>query len=436
MDAPVQTTPFRAYTANLTDWLIYGSGYAGRIGVTKPNPAISRNVGKAQDATATLLYARNLKEKAYELKDHLGDVRVVVSDLKLSTSNPVGKGGFRADSMSVSNYYPFGMLETSRTWDAGVDRYGYNGKEKDESWKGAGVQYDYGFRQYDARLARFLSVDPIGTEYPEYTPYQFAGDSPIIFIDRDGLEPASTLPDAYYIYKPYIDMYGSSSKNRTATGAPRDFRYFWRKYAEQYPDHLSASNLDLIRRGRTPMVDPQWAEHNPTDVAYMNDKLVHHHKDQAGDAVALPEIIHRRYSKELHPIRAKIAGSIAKYSEGLGEIASAYLLISSFLFPDSPHGLSAMLHQMSNEPNILYYDQGADVYYKITSKEVNHVSEYPDAPMVSGQWIKYEMFEGYKKDEKTGKYEGVGSLGRSSVIVDEKYPDGRPPKEGVDYSNN
>ena len=36
--------------------------------------------------------------------------------------------------------------------------------------------------------SRFLSVDPIGREYPELTPYQFASNTPIMAIDIDGKE--------------------------------------------------------------------------------------------------------------------------------------------------------------------------------------------------------------------------------------------------------
>lgn len=54
--------------------------------------------------------------------------------------------------------------------------------------KGDGNQYDYGFRIYDPRLGRFLSVDPLFKGYPWYTPYQFAGNMPIWAIDLDGLE--------------------------------------------------------------------------------------------------------------------------------------------------------------------------------------------------------------------------------------------------------
>ena len=38
--------------------------------------------------------------------------------------------------------------------------------------------------------SRFLSVDPIGREYPELTPYQFASNTPIVAVDLDGLEAA------------------------------------------------------------------------------------------------------------------------------------------------------------------------------------------------------------------------------------------------------
>jgi len=67
-------------------------------------------------------------------------------------------------------------------------RFGFNGKENDTEVKGAGNQQDYGMRIYDPRIGRFLSVDPIRTEFPELAPYQFASNSTIDGIDLDGLE--------------------------------------------------------------------------------------------------------------------------------------------------------------------------------------------------------------------------------------------------------
>lgn len=61
-------------------------------------------------------------------------------------------------------------------------------EKDDEVHNVGGTVYDYGFRIYDARLGRFLSVDPLASAYPWYTPYQFAGNKPIVAIDIDGLE--------------------------------------------------------------------------------------------------------------------------------------------------------------------------------------------------------------------------------------------------------
>ena len=72
-------------------------------------------------------------------------------------------------------------------------RFAFNGKEKDdEGMGGGGSTYDYGFRIYNEQIGRFLSVDPLAKKYPWYTPYQFAGNTPIQAIDLDGLEEWKT----------------------------------------------------------------------------------------------------------------------------------------------------------------------------------------------------------------------------------------------------
>ena len=71
-------------------------------------------------------------------------------------------------------------------------RYGFNGKEKEKDMNSL-TAYDYGFRIYNPAIGRFLSVDPLSGNYPWYTPYQFAGNKPIKFIDLDGLEEADPI---------------------------------------------------------------------------------------------------------------------------------------------------------------------------------------------------------------------------------------------------
>ena len=61
-----------------------------------------------------------------------------------------------------------------------------------------GSQQDYGMRIYDPRLGKFLSVDPLTRKYPWYSPYQFAGNKPIQFIDLDGGEETRS-PGGYAI---------------------------------------------------------------------------------------------------------------------------------------------------------------------------------------------------------------------------------------------
>ena len=88
------------------------------------------------------------------------------------------------------------MMMPGRKYQAKSDyRYGFNGKENDKD-AGEGIQ-DYGMRIYDARLGRFLSVDPLFKSYPELTPYQFASNCPIEAIDLDGLEAESSKKDGF-----------------------------------------------------------------------------------------------------------------------------------------------------------------------------------------------------------------------------------------------
>jgi RHS repeat-associated protein len=90
--------------------------------------------------------------------------------------------------MKLKLSYPFGMQMVGHTWSTSSYRFGFNNKESDNEVSGNGNQYDYGFRIYNSRIARFLSVDPLSFTYPWYTPYQFAGNKPIVAIDLDGKE--------------------------------------------------------------------------------------------------------------------------------------------------------------------------------------------------------------------------------------------------------
>jgi RHS repeat-associated protein len=60
--------------------------------------------------------------------------------------------------------------------------------EKDDELKGEGNSINYEARMQDTRVGRFLSIDPLAKSFPHYSPYQFAGNTPIQAIDLDGAE--------------------------------------------------------------------------------------------------------------------------------------------------------------------------------------------------------------------------------------------------------
>ncbi len=84
------------------------------------------------------------------------------------------------------------MLQAGRSRNAGGYRFGFNGMEQTKGVQGdgAGTFYDYKNRDYDPWIIRFKRTDALEAKYPFYSPYQFAGNSPILYIDLDGLEPS------------------------------------------------------------------------------------------------------------------------------------------------------------------------------------------------------------------------------------------------------
>lgn len=128
--------------------------------------------------------------KNYELNNHLGNVLATITDRKIAYNNGSGNiNHYIADIASVTDYYPFGMRIEKRSWSINKYRFGFNGKERDDEAKGGGNSLDFGARIYDSRLGRFLSIDPKFYNYPYWSPYCFAANSPIKFIDANGEGP-------------------------------------------------------------------------------------------------------------------------------------------------------------------------------------------------------------------------------------------------------
>ena len=71
--------------------------------------------------------------------------------------------------------------------------FAYNGMLKDDEIQGVGNSYTTEFRQYDARLGRWLSRDGKEDKYPGISTYNFSLNNPLIFVDPDGKDARYTV---------------------------------------------------------------------------------------------------------------------------------------------------------------------------------------------------------------------------------------------------
>lgn len=154
--------------------------------------------GSAADAGNTVVIKKIRGKKQYEQVNHLTNVVSVISDRKLadSTIGATVVSGYRADQISTSDYYPFGMEIGDRSLTISDYRYGFNGMEKDDEVQGIGNSNTSHFRQYDPRLGRWSSVDPKGNTSPWQSPYTAMGNNPIQLIDPFGDKEYKSL-EAY-----------------------------------------------------------------------------------------------------------------------------------------------------------------------------------------------------------------------------------------------
>jgi hypothetical protein len=130
---------------------------------------------------------RSLNQKRYELTDHLGNVRAVVSDRKLCDNSalPTPPVAYRAEVLNQTDFYPFGMISRSTTASGGDYRFSFNGQEKDDEMYGSpGTSMTAEFWQYDTRTGRRWNMDPVVKTWE--SPYLTFTGNPVMMIDPNG----------------------------------------------------------------------------------------------------------------------------------------------------------------------------------------------------------------------------------------------------------
>jgi RHS repeat-associated protein len=132
-------------------------------------------------------YKNNTFEYIYQYKDHLGNIRLSYQDkLKDGTVD-------NTDIIEESSYYPFGLKQqrpnnvVNSFGNSAAQKYKYNGKELQDE---LGLNlYDYGARNYDPALGKWMNIDPLAEMSRKWSPYNYAYNNPLKFTDPDGMLP-------------------------------------------------------------------------------------------------------------------------------------------------------------------------------------------------------------------------------------------------------
>ena len=193
------------------------------------------NIDSLKDSSLVIHY--NYKTlvrgyKHYELSNHLGNVLVVISDKRITLCASSVVSGYEADVISASDYYPFGMLMSERSYSSPAYRYGFNGQQKDDEVSGEGNTNTAQFWEYDCRLGRRWNLDP--KPQMGLSDFSVMGNNPILVSDLNG------------------DSYIVKSKEKDAKKAEKDkaqyLRMLNRRTGDKY-GYKASDELYLIKVG-------------------------------------------------------------------------------------------------------------------------------------------------------------------------------------------
>ncbi len=123
----------------------------------------------------------------YQFRDHVDNIRLSYTD-----------NNGTLEIVEENNFYPFGgkmkgyNTNVSPLGNSVANRWKFGGMELDDSLNEAMGTYDFGARILDPWGIRWWNIDPKADLMRRHSPYNYAFNNPIFFIDPDGMMPCPT----------------------------------------------------------------------------------------------------------------------------------------------------------------------------------------------------------------------------------------------------
>ncbi|WP_079242216.1 DUF6443 domain-containing protein [Chryseobacterium indologenes] len=241
-------------------------------------------------------YDALLNKYVYNFTDHLGNVRLSYTDTngdgiiqprRYNTSTCSPKFGCLGEwkpgeIVEVNTYYPFGLLHNYTATTQNAYQYKYNGKELQESG-----MYDYGARFYMPDIGRWGVVDPLAEKMRRWSPYTYAFDNPIMFIDPDGRQGIDII---------ILTTNGSFKASKEVLYKTPEGKRLWDKYGTSKTDDIyidsknfgsgsstiaetvrDVKSMGLVKDGKVSIPEgySNMSEFNNLDISQSGDKNVH-----------------------------------------------------------------------------------------------------------------------------------------------------------------
>src|SRR5699024_2735165 len=160
--------------------------------------------------------------------DHLGNIRIKY------TRHPQ-TGEIRI--LEEDHYYPYGLThegysgnhqifgfdnQTFTLIDVMADetdtyKYKFNGMEWQDEFD-VNV-YDFGARNYDPALGRWMNIDPMAEMMRRHSPYNYAFNNPVFFMDPDGMSPLVSMAS---MQTSAVEFYDFSDNGGGSSGGEED----------------------------------------------------------------------------------------------------------------------------------------------------------------------------------------------------------------------